>query len=75
MDRIERFRDARFGMFIHWGSYSLKGIEASWPLVWGTISYDEYVDLARQFNPQRYDPAAWAALAKATGMRYAILTT
>lgn len=75
MDRIERFRDARFGMFIHWGSYSVKGIEASWPLVWGTVSYDEYVEFSRRFNPQRYEPAAWAALAKAAGMRYAILTT
>lgn len=75
MNRTERFRDARFGMFIHWGSYSLKGFEASWPLVRGEISHADYDALADQFDPQRYDPAAWAALAKAAGMRYAVLTT
>ncbi|HEV2127533.1 MAG TPA: alpha-L-fucosidase, partial [Thermomicrobiales bacterium] len=75
MGRIERFRDDRIGMFIHWGSYSTKGFEASWPLVRGEISYDEYEAMADRFNPQRYGPAEWAELAKAAGMRYAILTT
>lgn len=75
MDRLQRFRDATFGMFVHWGSYSVRGFEASWPLVWGEISGEEYEALAREFNPTRYDPAAWAALAKAAGMRYVVLTT
>ena len=75
MDRLDWFRDARFGMFIHWGSYAVRGFEASWPLVRGMISYGEYDALADRFNPQHYDPAAWAALAKAAGMRYAVLTT
>ena len=75
MDRLQRFRDAKFGMFVHWGSYSVKGFEASWPLVWGEISGEEYASLAREFNPTRYDPADWAALAKAVGMRYVVLTT
>jgi alpha-L-fucosidase len=68
-------RDARFGLFIHWGSYSVRGVEASWPLVWGDIGYDDYEAMAAKFNPQRYDPSAWAALAKAAGVRYAVLTT
>jgi alpha-L-fucosidase len=75
VDRIQKFRDARLGMFIHWGSYCVKGFEASWPLVRGEISHSDYEALATRFNPQRYDPAAWAELAKAVGMRYAILTT
>ncbi len=75
MNRLETFRDARFGMFIHWGSYSLRGFEASWPLVRGEISYADYDALADQFDPQRYDPAEWAALAKSAGMRYAVLTS
>jgi len=75
VDRLQRFRDAHFGLFVHWGSYSLKGFEASWPLVWGEISYEEYAALAREFNPTKYDPTEWAALAKAAGMRYVVLTT
>lgn len=74
-DHLAWFRDARFGLFMHWGSYTIKGFEASWPLVYGDISYTEYDALADQFNPQRYDPAAWAALAKAAGVRYAVLTS
>lgn len=75
MDRIAKFREAKFGLFIHWGSYSIKGIEASWPLVRGEISGSDYEKLADRFNPQRYDPVAWAELAREAGMRYAILTT
>ncbi|MEJ7901124.1 MAG: alpha-L-fucosidase [Thermomicrobiales bacterium] len=75
VNREQKFRDARFGMFIHWGPYSLRGVEASWPLVHGTIPWDEYEDLANDFNPTRYDPAEWAALAKRAGVRYAILTS
>lgn len=41
IDRVQKFRDARFGMFMHWGPYSLAGVEASWPLVQGTISWHD----------------------------------
>lgn len=75
MDRLAWFRDARFGLFLHWGSYALKGFEASWPLVRGEISYADYDALADRFDPQKYDPVVWAGLAKAAGMRYAVLTT
>lgn len=69
------FRDARFGLFIHWGSYAVRGFEASWPLVRGDIAYAEYDALADRFAPRRYDPAAWAELAAAAGAKYAVLTT
>lgn len=75
MDDHNWFQDARFGLFLHWGSYSVRGFEASWPLVWGDISYADYDALADRFNPQRYDPNSWAILAKAAGVRYAVLTT
>lgn len=74
MTDLAWLRDARFGLFIHWGSYSVRGVEASWPLVWGDISYGDYEAMADTFNPQRYDPTAWAALAQAAGVRYAVLT-
>ncbi|HEY7031997.1 MAG TPA: alpha-L-fucosidase [Thermomicrobiales bacterium] len=75
VDRATKFREARFGLFIHWGTYSVAGFEASWPLVRGTIGWDDYHALADRFNPAAYDPVAWAALAKATGVRYAVLTS
>ena len=75
MDKQGWFEQARFGMFIHFGSYSVRGMEASWPLAWGQISYTDYVALAERFNPSRYNPAAWAALAQAAGVRYAVFTT
>ncbi|MEP7198309.1 MAG: alpha-L-fucosidase [Chloroflexota bacterium] len=69
------FREARYGLMIHWGSYALLGMEAAWPLVWGAISAPDYEALADHFNPQRYDPAEWAALAVEAGMKYAVFTT
>jgi len=63
-DHLGWFRDARFGLFVHWGTYALRGFEASWPLVHGQISYQDYAALADRFNPQHYDPTAWAELAQ-----------
>ncbi|MBI4790072.1 MAG: alpha-L-fucosidase [Chloroflexi bacterium] len=68
------FRQARFGLMIHFGSYALTGWEAAWPLQWGAISYRDYDALADRFKPQRYDPIAWAELAREAGIRYAVLT-
>ena len=64
------FRDAKFGMFIHWGPYSLASVEASWPIMrpdnWA-ISEQEYVNLYKRFNPTQFDPAAWVRLAQEAG--------
>jgi len=69
------FRDARYGLMIHFGSYALTGWEAAWPLQWGAISYRDYEALAERFCPHAYDPRAWAALAVECGFKYLILTT
>jgi alpha-L-fucosidase len=61
-------------LFLHWGAYSVAGFEASWPLVRSGIGRDDYERLADRFSPQRYEPQVWADLAKAAGMRYAVLT-
>lgn len=77
-DRTAWYRDAKFGMFIHWGPYSLASVEASWPIMmpgkWG-ISEADYRALPQRFNPVKYDPAAWVRLAKAAGQRYMVFTT
>jgi alpha-L-fucosidase len=71
------FNGAAFGIFIHWGPYSLRGIEASWPLQPHSPQHTDtasYEALADEFNPQNYDPETWAREAKRAGASYVILT-
>ena len=67
------FRDARFGMFLHFGLYSVLG-RNEWSLYLDRFSLAEYAALADRFNPERYDAAAWARTAREAGMRYMVLT-
>jgi len=77
------FQTARFGMFVHWGHSSQQGVELSWPLVGGIFALPEskpmpveqYHSSAATFDPQAFDAAALARLAKSCGMQYAVLTT
>jgi alpha-L-fucosidase len=77
--RTARYREAKFGMFIHWGPYSVASVEASWPIMRPSkefpISEMEYRALPARFNPVHFDPYAWVALAKAAGQRYMVFTT
>jgi alpha-L-fucosidase len=82
--RMKWWREARFGMFIHWGVYSvpagtyngkqIPGI-GEWIMNSGKIPVAEYKQFARQFNPVRYDPEAWVRLAKEAGMKYIVITS
>jgi alpha-L-fucosidase len=76
-DRTAWYRDAKFGMFIHWGPYSLASVEASWPIMTpkGAISEAEYRELPKRFNPTKFDPYAFVDLARAAGQRYMVFTT
>lgn len=80
--RMAWWREARFGMFIHWGVYAVPaGVYRSeeipgigeW-IMSTRIPVDEYKGYAREFNPVHYDPEAWASLAKEAGMRYMVIT-
>jgi alpha-L-fucosidase len=77
--RLKRFNDLKFGMFIHWGPYSLASVEASWPIMTpprtGGITEAEYRALPQRFNPVQFDPKAWVRLARAAGQRYMVLTS
>ena len=66
--------EKRFGMFIHWGLYSIHGWheQEQWR---GRVPREEYVKLAGQWNPAKYDPDAWLDLAQKAGMKYVCLTT
>jgi len=79
MERQRRFNDAKFGMFIHWGPYSLASVEASWPIMsagkrWG-ISEADYHALPQRFNPTQFDARAWVKLAQEAGQRYMVFTS
>jgi len=68
------FQDAKFGLFVHWGASSVLG-DGEWVMNNRRIPAALYERLARQFNPTRFDPAAWVGLAKAAGMRYITVIT
>jgi alpha-L-fucosidase len=72
-DRIAWWRDAKFGLFIHWGVYSILG-RGEWVQWNEQIPVNEYAKLASQFNPDHFDADAWADTAKAAGMKYTVLT-
>ena len=87
-DKVEWFRDQKFGLMIHWGLYNILGIKESWPLVdrpwtkWqfkpGTTNLEVkemYAQLHRAFLPLRFDPDEWAEIAYDAGFRYLCFTT
>lgn len=83
-DRMEWWNDAKFGMFIHWGVYSVPagfykdkpvaGI-GEWIMNRGKIPVVEYKKYSNQFNPVKYDPEAWVKIAKEAGMKYIVITS
>ena len=72
-ERTEWFQDARFGMFLHWGIYAIPA-RGEWVRTVEQMSKTEYHKYFEQFNPVDYNPKAWAKVAKAAGMKYAVLT-
>ncbi len=67
-DRTKWFREARYGMFIHWGVYSVLG-KGEWVRNRERIPEDEYRKLARRFTASKFDADALARLAKECGMK------
>ena len=83
--RMAWYQQAKFGLFIHWGAYSVAGAEASWPIMAPDLSEAmfrtktriteaEYVKLPEQFNPVDFDADEWVRIAQEAGMRYMVLT-
>src|SRR5579885_1610730 len=76
-DRERRMRwwhEARFGMFVHWGLYSVRG-RHEWAMENEAVPVDEYAQLARRFTPKPNADRAWAKLAKQAGQKYMVMTT
>jgi alpha-L-fucosidase len=77
-NRTAWYRNAKFGMFIHWGPYSLASVEASWPIMRpkaGGITEAEYRALPQRFNPTKFDPKSFVDLARSAGQQYMVFTT
>jgi alpha-L-fucosidase len=82
---VERWKDLRFGMFIHWGPVSIVGTEIGWSrggerrgrkdAKTGEIPVDVYDNLYKKFNPVKFNPDAWVRLAKDAGMKYLVFTS
>jgi alpha-L-fucosidase len=82
--RMKWWRDARFGMFIHWGLYAVPAGEyngkrskeiGEWIMSWANIPRAEYEKFAPTFNPARFDAAQWVRIAKDAGMKYLVITS
>ncbi|HWK04961.1 MAG TPA: alpha-L-fucosidase [Puia sp.] len=86
--KLSEWQDQKFGLFMHWGTYSQWGADASWTIcpddwVKRTGPYSNnyfeykqaYENLQASFNPVAFNPAKWAKAAKETGMRYVVFTT
>jgi alpha-L-fucosidase len=81
--RLDWWRDAKFGMFIHWGLYAVPGGRwkgqsvagiGEWIMHRARIPVHEYEQLAKDFNPLQFDADEWVALAKRAGQRYLVIT-
>jgi alpha-L-fucosidase len=85
--KLDQWQDLKFGLLMHWGTYSQWGVVESWSICaededWchrKTDNYEEYKKeyekLQTTFNPSRFDPSQWAAAARDAGMKYVIFTT
>jgi len=80
--RTEWFRQDKFGMFIHWGIYSVPAGEwkngkdhAEWIMLTGNIPSPEYEKFAGRFNPVKFNAREWVKLAKDAGMKYIVITS
>jgi alpha-L-fucosidase len=70
----ETFQNDKFGLFIHWGPYSVLG-SGEWVLQQRPMKLTEYEKLATFFNPIKYDAKAWVQIAKSAGMKYITITS
>ena len=73
--KMQWFADAKLGIFIHAGIYSVNGIDESWSFHNKKISHDDYMKQLKGFTLKNYNPAAWADLIQESGARYSVLTT
>lgn len=74
LERMKWWTDARFGMFIHWGLYSMPA-RHEWVKNRERLTDEDYQKYFDHFDPDLYNPKEWARMAKAAGMKYVVITT
>src|SRR3954463_14120271 len=82
--RLEWFREAKYGLFIHWGLYAIPAGEwngkripglGEWIMNRGRIPVSDYEKLAKQWNPSKFDPEQWVQMAQDAGIKYIVITS
>jgi alpha-L-fucosidase len=82
--RMRWWREARFGMFIHWGLYAVPAGEyegkrskqtAEWIMSWANIPRAKYEEFLPRFDPEKFNAAEWVRIAKEAGMKYIVITS
>lgn len=68
------FQDAKLGIFIHWGVYSVQGVDESWAFYNRKLPFADYMRQLEGFTASKYDPSAWADLVARSGAKYAVVT-
>jgi len=74
-DKMQWFGDAKLGVFIHWGLYSVNGIDESWSFYNGYISHEDYLKQTSGFTASKYNPEEWVDLIKESGAKYSVITS
>jgi alpha-L-fucosidase len=74
-DKMQWFGDAKLGIFIHWGIYSVDGTDESWAFYNKKVPYPVYMSQLNRWNAENYHPEEWARLIKNSGARYTVLTS
>lgn len=74
-ERLQWFKDAKLGIFIHWGIYAVDGVGESWSFHNGEITHEEYMSQLERFGADRYDPQEWVKLIKDSGAKYTVITS
>ncbi len=73
--RLEWFENAKLGIFIHWGVYSVEALTSSWQLKNKQISWNDYMSHLKDFKAEKYNAEEWAELFKESGAKYVVLTS
>ena len=73
-DKLDWFKDAKLGIFIHWGIYAVDGTDESWAFYNNKVPYDRYMSQLSRFSASKYDPKDWVNVVAGSGAKYAVLT-
>lgn len=73
--KMEWFKDAKLGIFIHWGIYAVNGVSESWSFFNNYLNHDHYIKQLDGFTAANYDPQQWVKLIKESGAKYSVITS